>query len=231
MLNKLFGSNARVKILKLFLSNPEKKFYIRQIARDIELQLNSVRRELENLERFGLLCTVNPSEEEVRAAENYYEHIATKGDLLASEEKKSLVKKNIKPKKTDLKKSEKKYFQANKDFILFEEIKSLITKARILYERDFIDKLNDVGSLKLVILTGYFVGVEGRPVDLLIAGRLNKPKVLGIIKELETELGRELNYTLMDSKELEYRQDITDVFLYDIFEGKKIIIVNETGLS
>ena len=46
MLEKLFGSKARVKILKLFLTHSEEKFYIRQIARKLKLQLNSVRREL-----------------------------------------------------------------------------------------------------------------------------------------------------------------------------------------
>ncbi|MCU0678948.1 MAG: hypothetical protein MUC28_00680, partial [Planctomycetes bacterium] len=55
MLGKLFGSNTRVKILKLFLLHPDNKFYIRQIARGLKLQVNSVRRELENLEKFGLL--------------------------------------------------------------------------------------------------------------------------------------------------------------------------------
>ena len=57
MLGKLFGSNTRVKILKLFLFNFYKKYYIRQLARDLGLQLNSVRRELENLEKFGLLIS------------------------------------------------------------------------------------------------------------------------------------------------------------------------------
>lgn len=57
MLGKLFGSNARVKILKLFILHPRERFYIRQIARDLKLQLNSVRRELENLEQFGLLIS------------------------------------------------------------------------------------------------------------------------------------------------------------------------------
>ena len=57
MLGKLFGSKARVKILKLFLLHPDQKYYIREIARDLKLQLNSVRRELENLEAFGLLTS------------------------------------------------------------------------------------------------------------------------------------------------------------------------------
>ncbi len=55
MLAQIFGSNARVKILKTFLSKPEQKYYTRQLARDLTLQVNSVRRELENLQEIGLL--------------------------------------------------------------------------------------------------------------------------------------------------------------------------------
>lgn len=57
MLEKLFGSVSRVKLLKIFLLNPDKKYYIRQLARDLKLQVNSVRRELSNLEEFGLLSS------------------------------------------------------------------------------------------------------------------------------------------------------------------------------
>lgn len=57
MLTRLFGSRARVKILKLFLFNSDERFYIRQIARNLDLQVNSARRELENLKGFGLLVS------------------------------------------------------------------------------------------------------------------------------------------------------------------------------
>lgn len=46
----LFGSKTRVKLLNLFLTNPEKSFYVREITRLIDEQVNSVRRELKNLE-------------------------------------------------------------------------------------------------------------------------------------------------------------------------------------
>lgn len=55
MLEKLFSSRTRVKILALFMMNPEEDFFIREISRLIEENLNSVRRELQNLEDLGLL--------------------------------------------------------------------------------------------------------------------------------------------------------------------------------
>lgn len=52
---KLFGSKTRAKLLKLFFENPEKSFYVREMTRVIDEQINSVRRELLNLESIGIV--------------------------------------------------------------------------------------------------------------------------------------------------------------------------------
>lgn len=49
-IDALFGSKTRVKLLNLFFTNPDKKFYVREITRMIDEQVNSVRRELSNLQ-------------------------------------------------------------------------------------------------------------------------------------------------------------------------------------
>ena len=49
MIDALFGSKTRVKLLHLFLNNPGKSFYVREITRLIDEQINSVRRELANM--------------------------------------------------------------------------------------------------------------------------------------------------------------------------------------
>ncbi len=210
VLNKLFGSLARVKILKFFLVNPDESFYIRQIARDLGLQLNSVRRELDNLEAFGLLISSN--------------QIVNK-----TEQSKKIITKT--KKKVATNKTDKKYYKVNKDFILFEEIKALFVKAQVLYEKDFSDKILRVGKPKLMILSGFFVNLDNAATDILIVGKVNKTKTLQMIKELEAELGRELNYTIMDMKEYVYRRDITDVFLYEILENKKIVVLDDLEIA
>ena len=221
MLSKLFGSNARVKILKLFLLHPEEKYYIRQISRDIGLQINSVRRELENLEKFGLLksfSSKNINDEE----EDFVDRIETK--------KTTITKKKIKV--IDAASGqEKKYFQVNKEFILFEEIKALIVKSQMLYERDFVKKIEELGKLNLFLLTGFFTNSENSPVDLFIVGKVNKGKLSDVIKSLEKDMGREFDYTIMDYKEYIFRRDMTDVFIYNVLEGDKIVIVDNIGLS
>ena len=55
MVDSLFGSKTRVKLLHLFLNNPEKSFYVREITRMIDEQINSVRRELANMVSVGIV--------------------------------------------------------------------------------------------------------------------------------------------------------------------------------
>ena len=54
-INALFGSKTRVKLLNLFFNKPDEKFYVREISRIIDEQVNSVRRELTNLEGVGVV--------------------------------------------------------------------------------------------------------------------------------------------------------------------------------
>lgn len=59
MFEQLFGSKTRVKLLSLFYNNPERPFYVREITRKIDEQINSVRRELQNLLNIGIVRSVN----------------------------------------------------------------------------------------------------------------------------------------------------------------------------
>lgn len=55
MIDSLFGSKTRVKLLGLFMNNPDRSFYVREITRNIGEQINSVRRELANLIKVGVV--------------------------------------------------------------------------------------------------------------------------------------------------------------------------------
>lgn len=55
MLKTLFGSGTRVKLLKRFLLHPEREFFVRELTRLLDEQINGVRRELANLKKIGLL--------------------------------------------------------------------------------------------------------------------------------------------------------------------------------
>lgn len=199
MLDNLFGSKARVKLLKLFLLHPQDKYYTREIARYLGLQLNSVHRELTNLEEIGLIVSsASDSEEGADGAEKK----ATKA-------------------------KDKKYYQANIDFVFFKELKALIVKAQILYERDFTSNLKKVGKIDLLILTGLFVNKLDSDIDLFLVGTFDKSKLAKVVKDLERELVKEINYTVMTKEEFRYRREIADIFLYNILDSNKIVVIDE----
>ncbi|MEK7139424.1 MAG: hypothetical protein AAB817_01870 [Patescibacteria group bacterium] len=49
MLEHLFGSKTRVKLLAIFVHQPDTAYYVRELTRLTKLQINTVRRELQNL--------------------------------------------------------------------------------------------------------------------------------------------------------------------------------------
>lgn len=55
VLKALFSSQTRVKLLSTFLLHPEEEYFIRELTRLLNEQINSIRRELENLRRIGLV--------------------------------------------------------------------------------------------------------------------------------------------------------------------------------
>ncbi len=58
LLEHLFGSKTRVRLLRVLFRTPERSFYVRELARLLEVQINAIRREIETLAIAGLLLEV-----------------------------------------------------------------------------------------------------------------------------------------------------------------------------
>jgi predicted nucleotidyltransferase len=57
MLEALFSSRVRVRLLTVFLLNPDSHFHARVLAQMVGAQYSAVWKELKNLEQAGLLCS------------------------------------------------------------------------------------------------------------------------------------------------------------------------------
>lgn len=198
-LEHIFGSETRLKLLRIFLHNPEESFYVRELVRRLHTQIHAVRRELMNLERFGLIR----------------EMPAPAGDPTEDSPKGP--------------KSQRKYYAADKSHIMFPELKALIVKADLLTRDDLVRKIKQSGTVTLLILTGRFVGQTEASTDMLVVGLVNKNALKTLIADCEREFGHEINYTLLTPREYKYRREVTDRFLYEILEGKKIVLVDSVN--
>lgn len=67
MLSDLIISKTRVKLLNLYFTNPGKIYHVRELVRQINEEINAVRRELLHLEKHGLVS------KEPRGNRLYYE--------------------------------------------------------------------------------------------------------------------------------------------------------------
>ncbi|MFH1366462.1 MAG: winged helix-turn-helix domain-containing protein [Patescibacteria group bacterium] len=183
MLEHLFSSRTRVKLLRLFLVSEDKSYFIREIGRKIKEHINSTRRELNNLEKIGLVKSYGQRR--------------------------------------------KKYYQVDKDFFLYPELKSLIFKAQVLMEKNFLKKIGRVGRIKYLALTGFFCGLSDTVTDILIVGSVNRRHLKNLIKHFQENFDHEIHYTVLSHKEFTYRHNMTDRFLYHILENKKIVVIDK----
>ncbi len=74
MIDALFGSKTRVKLLHLFFNNPGKAFYVREITRLVDEQINSVRRELSNMLEVGVITSDSADNKLYYEVNQRYEH-------------------------------------------------------------------------------------------------------------------------------------------------------------
>lgn len=193
MLEHLFGSRTRLKLLMLFLQKPDETFYVRELTRLIGTQINAVRRELQNLTAIGLLIEGTGREPDA--------------DL----------------KRPGLK---RRYYTANQEFPLLQEVRALLIKAYALMEWKLDDQVRKLGDVRYLAFMGIFLGQRNQPVDMFIVGELDRVGLKSLMQEAEKRLGIEINYTVMAPQEYAYRKEMADRFLEGIMKAPKNVVIN-----
>jgi DNA-binding transcriptional ArsR family regulator len=107
MIDKLFGSKTRVKLLHLFMNHPGQSFYVREITRLIDEQINSVRRELSNMLEVGIITSDTGDNKLYYQANQRYEFYKPlraifAGESMGSEEKSAEQKASVNQNEVDI---------------------------------------------------------------------------------------------------------------------------------
>jgi len=204
VLAKLFGSSNRVKIIRLFLLNPEKVFEPKNIFLRAKVSRQTGRREILLLKSIGL--------------------IRPKSDFAAIA---------IKGKKEKFKKKRISGLTLNESFPLIIGLKNFILDSALFSRDQLLKKLHKAGRMKLVILSGIF-GEENsgaHRIDILVVGDVIKKGILErVIREIESEVGKELVYASFNTQEFLYRLGMYDKFIRDILDYPHEKILNKLGI-
>jgi len=107
----------------------------------------------------------------------------------------------------------------NNSFGYLGPIKDLLIDPNLLVEDNFLNRFKSIGKIKLLVISGVFIGDSQSRVDVLIVGdKLKKNILQQVIKSLESEIGKELIYVVFDSAEFKYRLDMYDKLVCDILD-------------
>lgn len=212
MIEQLFGSKTRYKLLKLFLTNPNRSFYVREITRKVEEQINSVRRELSNLLSIGIITsdtTDNKLYYEVN--QNHENYVALAALFGAKSEQQALPIKSQKA----AKKSE-------------EKPEAEIVDAPL--EQEEATGIGRVGNVELAFLTGQFTRDSIAGVDLFVVGDVNHTALDRFVADLEKSEGKEIRYSSFTHNEFKYREQVNDRFLSNVMLAKKQVLIDKLGI-
>jgi predicted transcriptional regulator len=213
VIEQLFGSKTRVKLLQLFYSNPNRAFYVREITRKIDEQINSVRRELSNLLSIGIItsdATQNRLYYEVSQDYQYYKPLAQIFGGMAVEETAPAAGK---PAKKEAKKTDDTPAPAK-------------PKADVSAEHPMAKGFRSLGRVDLALLSGQFTRDNSSGIDVLIVGDVNSAKADKFMADLEKAENKELRYTVLPSDNYRYRVQINDRFITNVLGAKKQVIIN-----
>ena len=217
MIEQLFGSKTRVKLLRLFFSNPNRSFYVREITRIVDEQINSVRRELANMLSLGIITSDSSNNKLYYEVNQDYEYFKALQSMFSEivEDEPEEEKTSQKDSKTTSKKAKAKPEENKKD-----------------KEKDSIVQLPEskhwakAGNIVGIAYSGVYTRDESSGVDILIIGDVVVSTIESVITELEKEKNKELRYAVIEPGEWKYRRQVRDKFWLQFMAAKKQIVLD-----
>lgn len=197
-IDALFGSKTRVKLLHLFLNNPGKAFYVREITRLIDEQINSVRRELSNLLNVGVITSATSDNKLFYEINQRYDFYVPFRAIFAGETIESA--KSQKP--------------------------SRATTVSDIPEQTWCKEIRRLAGIRVAVIAGALVKGSASKVDLLLVGSTPPTKIKTLIDAIEKEEGRSVTYTTLTYDEFYYRLSVRDRFVNELLTNKHSVVVD-----
>jgi hypothetical protein len=121
----------------------------------------------------------------------------------------------------------RKYYELRQDFILLDELTSIMVKAGPQIDDGLFKNIKNIGDVHFACASGVFTNAENAPTDLLVIGNIDEKKLDVFAKRVEHQVGHEITYTPITLNEYKYRRNFNDMFLRQIFTQPYKTIVNK----
>ncbi|MEO5646604.1 MAG: hypothetical protein ABIO57_00020 [Candidatus Paceibacterota bacterium] len=189
ILGKLLGGIQRVKIMRLFLLNPEQGYEADQIAERSRMQVPMARRVTNQLAAMTLV------------------------------KKKSFVKEVVHGRTGKVSKKRVQGWFLDPEFPYILELKQLLIEGDFFKHADLVKRFRPAGRIQFLVVSGIFIQNSESRLDLLLVGdHLKRSHIQKAVSVLESELGKELVYAVFDVADFNYRVSMYDKLLRDVFD-------------
>lgn len=119
-------------------------------------------------------------------------------------------------------------YYLNPEFQLLKELRNLVKRSNIFPECESLQRVQKLGEVKLAVIGGVFLENVKAKTDLLVVGQdISQARLRQLLEDLEAEMGKEVNYSLMELDEFRYRVNMFDKFIMEIFNSPHEILVNK----
>ncbi len=119
-----------------------------------------------------------------------------------------------------------KYFSLNKNYLLFKELKSVVSKT-IGVEASLREIMDTDSGIKIAFVYGSFAQnkeTSSNDIDLLLIGKLDEAELMKKIDALEKKLGREINFTVYSEKDFANSIKSKSSFILNLIKRPKIFL-------
>jgi len=183
ILDKLLGGEARVKILRLFLLNPDTTFEAGEVRKKTKITSFQLRREMATLRGIRFVRKVGSG------------------------------------------------YKLSRSFVLLVPLRELLFSTEPFRDDEIIGRFKGGGNVKLLVVSGLFTQNNDSRIDVLLVGdRLKRSKIEKALKDMESEIGKELAYALFETSEFKYRMEVYDKFVRDILDYPHKVLLDKIGI-
>ena len=206
-LSKLFGSELRVRLMRMFLFNPDCAFDMDHISEKTGEKARSVEKEIMALRKMGMI----------------------KPDKLS---KVVIVRKATKNKKAIERKRVFKAWSLDNSFPLTNALADFLIRTHSLERKSLVKRLEKAGRIKAVLVAGIFTQDSESRMDLFVVGdNIKTSSIDRIVKSMESDMGRDIRYAALSMPDFAYRVSMNDKLVRDVLDFPYEAIVDKIGIS
>ncbi|MDP1625326.1 MAG: hypothetical protein Q8L64_06235 [bacterium] len=203
-LARIFGSEHKVKAMRLFLFNPGTAFDVGMLSTKLGAKPRDINTEISELIKAGLVKKTSV----IRTVQ---------------------VKKG---KRMVAKKTREKAFVLDTKFVYADALSDFLVRTHSLERKKIVKRIEKTGRIKAVLMAGVFTKNPESRLDLFVVGdNVNTSSLDRVVKSIESDIGKDIRYATLSAPDFAYRVGMNDRLVRDVLDFPHEVLVDKIGIS